>query len=735
MLALGQAFDFDRLETQVGRMPADLADQRVEMLARAHQHGDAAVRVGAPGVADQLERDARFVAGAVAAVTDDDRMHADAAVGNRRLGRRRFGVAHGPGGRFVARREDRRESRIHPIDDAGMRAVVAIQAQVFEAQIADAVLAHIQEQTDISLAKTVDRLHRIADDEQRPAVVRHPPAHQLLQQRHLTRAGVLELVDQQVTDAVIERLRQIGRRFVVAQRQPGAGGDFDEIDLAGFLEGQPQLPGGQPQQAREVFHGRPLGIAQCWRRQAGQLAQRAFQPGNAGQVCDQFGHRLLLLGEFLAGREADVLVQRLAESPFAGQQQPGQLPPRRHVRDIAVQRFAPVEQQIEAARHVDRSKADQRHQPRLPAGIEQPSEMRQIAFDQRRETGLDLVAHDATVDPCGMLQPLVAPAEHGDQQAFQPAGVVIHEGQRRSDNLAVRRLRLDHFQRMPGGRRVVRLGVVGNPGLRAEARQEGHLPGQAGAQRIQRGDAQAARMRQQTPALVGIARQHGERPFAGFLLVFRQFAGWSGRRFEAAEDAVAHLGRCLVGEGQRQHFFRVIDGGQQAQRALRQQFRLAGAGRRFDDEGSKIKRPLAAGFVFLQAVDRKNPRHFNAFPAGAGSSSGSAPGHRPCVAARACRRAGQPAVRPSPDVPPPHPGTARKAARARFGRPARTRAGQVGACRDGGQPPPGSRPDCLTRKSGSLPNRPEHRATPTSVSLQLKPSRRQATALSLVPRA
>ena len=39
-----------------------------------------------------------------------------------------------------------------------------------------------------------------------------------------------------MTDAVVEGLRQIGRRLVVAQRQPGTGGDLDEIDLTGFLE-------------------------------------------------------------------------------------------------------------------------------------------------------------------------------------------------------------------------------------------------------------------------------------------------------------------------------------------------------------------------------------------------------------------------------------------------------------------------------------------------------------------
>ena len=132
---------------------------------------------------------------------------------------------------------------------------------MFKTKIADTTLPHAQEKPDIGLAKTVDRLHRVTDHEQRPAIVRHPAASQLFDQRDLGRAGVLEFIDQQMPDTVIERLRQVGRRLVIAQRQPGAGGNFDKVDLAGFLKGQPQLAGSQAQQPREDFHGQPFSIA------------------------------------------------------------------------------------------------------------------------------------------------------------------------------------------------------------------------------------------------------------------------------------------------------------------------------------------------------------------------------------------------------------------------------------------------------------------------------------------
>ena len=105
-----------------------------------------------------------------------------------------------------------------------------------EADVADTTLADAQEQADIGLAEAVDRLHRIANHEQRPAIVRHPAAGQFFNEADLARAGVLELVDQQVADAPVEAQAEFGRIGLVAQGGDGARREFAEIDLAGLAD-------------------------------------------------------------------------------------------------------------------------------------------------------------------------------------------------------------------------------------------------------------------------------------------------------------------------------------------------------------------------------------------------------------------------------------------------------------------------------------------------------------------
>ena len=60
----------------------------------------------------------------------------------------------------------------------------------------------------------------------------------------------------------------------------------------------------------------------------------------------------------------------------------------------------------------------------------------------------------------------------------------------------------------------------------------------------------------------------------------------AGGQFQAAQDAVAHFGGSLVGEGQGHHFFRVVHQGEEAQGALGEEFGLAGPGRGLDHDGN-----------------------------------------------------------------------------------------------------------------------------------------------------
>jgi hypothetical protein len=153
---------------------------------------------------------------------------------NRRLGPGRVmrdgvRIGHGPGGNVFRGRQDLREGIVHPLDNAGLRTEVDAEGQRFEPHRADAVVARAQVQANLGLAETVDRLHRIADHEQRAAVARLPAGGEALEQRELADRGVLKLVHQQVPDAIVEMQGQIGRRLIAAERGERALRDLGEI--------------------------------------------------------------------------------------------------------------------------------------------------------------------------------------------------------------------------------------------------------------------------------------------------------------------------------------------------------------------------------------------------------------------------------------------------------------------------------------------------------------------------
>jgi hypothetical protein len=106
---------------------------------------------------------------------------------------------------------------------------------------------HVEEQADIGFAEAVDRLHRIADQEHRAAIVRRPARGQLLEQREVTVRGVLELVDQYVADAVIQRQGEIGRGVFTPERLACRVGDLRVVHLTALGEHQSQACRGDGQ--------------------------------------------------------------------------------------------------------------------------------------------------------------------------------------------------------------------------------------------------------------------------------------------------------------------------------------------------------------------------------------------------------------------------------------------------------------------------------------------------------
>src|SRR6478672_4895969 len=138
----------------------------------------------------------------------------------------------GAGRDLVDFRKHVRERRVDPRHDRGRRAKIARERQWLERNVADAAPLRCKEQRQVRVAETVDRLHRIADEEQRAAVAALPTGRQELEQADLRLRSVLELVDEQVLDAPVEREQQLRRRVDAAERATGRETELDEVDAS-----------------------------------------------------------------------------------------------------------------------------------------------------------------------------------------------------------------------------------------------------------------------------------------------------------------------------------------------------------------------------------------------------------------------------------------------------------------------------------------------------------------------
>jgi hypothetical protein len=199
--------------------------------------------------------------------------------------------------------------------------------------------------------------------------------------------------------------------------------------------------------------------------------------------------------------------------------------------------------------------------------------------------------------------PLFAPRQHGGEQVDQARRIVVHPGQHHGHGLGMRGIGVNVIEMVEGAPRcfaVMAAGILHRRRLGAEARQQGHLPRQAGAQGIDGGEAQTPRLLLDGPVALCRTRQRGQGQIEGHALVLRlgRHAGACTR--QAFGDAAAHLARRLVGEGDGDDLFGLVGNRQQAQVALCQQFGLAGTGRRLDDEGIEIQRPPPVVLVFAQ---------------------------------------------------------------------------------------------------------------------------------------
>ena len=197
-------------------------------------------------------------------------------------------------------------------------------------------------------------------------------------------------------------------------------------------------------------------------------------------------------------------------------------------------------------------------------------------------------------------QPVVARAQHIRDEVFSDGQIVVQMREQRghvvSDGDRIR-IRVVHVcEQGARGFPVERAGVVDAFRLRTEARQQRHLPGDRRVQRIDRLHAQARRMSQNIPVTLGVPLECGTGETAGVLVTVVVGVRRIGKRIE---NAFAHFGSGLAGEGDGNDFFRFLDPRQQCEIALDKQSRLARTGRCAHDERLRnIECALALGVIF-----------------------------------------------------------------------------------------------------------------------------------------
>ena len=143
--------------------------------------------------------------------------------------------------------------------------------------------ARVEEIAHLGLAEPVDRLHRIADGEQRAAVAVIPAGRQPADELELRPRRVLELVDEDVRDAQVRREQQLFRRVGVAERGQRAQRRLAEVRLAGAREHELQLRRERRQQRERCRDERPRVLAIARRRQRAHGVQRVREARHLGR--------------------------------------------------------------------------------------------------------------------------------------------------------------------------------------------------------------------------------------------------------------------------------------------------------------------------------------------------------------------------------------------------------------------------------------------------------------------
>ncbi len=124
---------------------------------------------------------------------------------------------------------DLRKHPIEPGDQFCPGAEVTPQGECFQWNMGDAVFPGDQELSDLGIAKSVNRLHRVADAEQGTPVIGRPASGQRFEHPVLRARCVLHLIDQHMTQFVIEQQRRVPGLIRTAKRFSRAKRYFDIV--------------------------------------------------------------------------------------------------------------------------------------------------------------------------------------------------------------------------------------------------------------------------------------------------------------------------------------------------------------------------------------------------------------------------------------------------------------------------------------------------------------------------
>src|SRR5206468_3100128 len=187
-------------------------------------------------------------------------------------------------GLVFLRGEHARERLVEPLHEAFLRAAVGAELDRLELHRPEPGMLGLQEERHFCFAEAVDRLHRVADEEQRAAVTLLPAGSQLGEELKLRERGVLELVDQDVRDLLVEREQQVARVVDRAERGERAVRELGEVGLAALAEQHLEVRDGGLEKRKDRFQRLPLPVVVLRRRHVVERPERFAQARDADEL-------------------------------------------------------------------------------------------------------------------------------------------------------------------------------------------------------------------------------------------------------------------------------------------------------------------------------------------------------------------------------------------------------------------------------------------------------------------